>query len=362
VKRRARAIPPSIRPLTSRAQLRTRVLAGVLLVTLAALAAFDVAAVSALRRYLLAQTDSRLHAVLAMYRPGQTPVLPVAKMPPAARRPPFARITKIAISGPHLFLRPSALDQYSVTFVPGHGSPTRLLDGNKDLLPRLPSLHVLAESKRSWTVRSLTGHVQLRMQAVPLVADGGYSGALVATTSLAGVDQTVARLRLILLIGSAAASLGVALGVAWVVRRGLRPIEAMAAQADRITAGDLTDRVSVPTAATEVGRLGAALNGMLARIEASVGEREASQELTRRFFADASHELRTPLASVRAYAELYQQGALRRRAQVDEAMLRIGLEAKRMSALVDDMLRLARLDQQPQRRPHRPHRLAEAVR
>jgi two-component system OmpR family sensor kinase len=131
------------------------------------------------------------------------------------------------------------------------------------------------------------------------------------------------------------------------MRRGLHPIETMAAQADRITAGDLTDRVSPQDPATEVGRLGAALNGMLTRIEAAISEREASQELTRRFFADASHELRTPLASLRANAELYQQGALARRPQVDEAMRRIALEAQRMSRLVDDMLRLARLDQHP---------------
>jgi two-component system OmpR family sensor kinase len=121
----------------------------------------------------------------------------------------------------------------------------------------------------------------------------------------------------------------------------------MAGQADRITAGDLTDRVSPHDPGTEVGRLGTALNGMLARIEAAVEEREASQELTRRFFADASHELRNPLASLRANAELYQQGAISRRPQVDEAMRRIALEAQRMSGLVDDMLRLARLDQHP---------------
>ena len=99
-----------------------------------------------------------------------------------------------------------------------------------------------------------------------------------------------------------------------------------------------------------MGRLGTALNGMLARIETSVRERDASQELTRRFFADASHELRNPLASLRANAELYQQGALTSRPQVDEAMRRISLEAQRMSGLVDDMLRLARLDQRPSRR------------
>jgi two-component system, OmpR family, sensor kinase len=139
------------------------------------------------------------------------------------------------------------------------------------------------------------------------------------------------------------------LGVGLVMRQGLRPIETMASQADRITAGDLTDRVDEASSGSEVSRLGAALNGMLGRIQASVAEREASQELMRRFLAEASHELRTPLASLRANAELYQQGALSSRTQVDEAMRRIMLEAQRMGRLVDDMLRLARLDQHPAR-------------
>jgi two-component system OmpR family sensor kinase len=69
----------------------------------------------------------------------------------------------------------------------------------------------------------------------------------------------------------------------------------------------------------------------------------------RRFFADASHELRTPLASLRANAELYQQGALTSPGQVDEVMNRIVLETRRMGRLVDDMLRLARLGQHPGR-------------
>src|SRR2546429_2558833 len=69
----------------------------------------------------------------------------------------------------------------------------------------------------------------------------------------------------------------------------------------------------------------------------------------RRFFADASHELRTPLASLRANAELYQQGALRSTDEVDEVMERIVLETRRMGRLVDDMLRLARLGQHPGR-------------
>jgi two-component system OmpR family sensor kinase len=89
---------------------------------------------------------------------------------------------------------------------------------------------------------------------------------------------------------------------------------------------------------------------MLSRIETSVDEQEANQTLTRQFFADASHELRTPLASIRANAELNEQGALTSQAEVDETMRRIRLEATRMGKLVDDMLRLARLGQQPQQR------------
>ena len=189
---------------------------------------------------------------------------------------------------------------------------------------------------------SRNGHAQLRLQMVHRAG-----GTLVASTSIGDVNKTVGQLRLILILGSVAAGLLVALGVVLVLRRGLRPIEVMASQADRITAGDLTDRVSPHDPRTEVGRLGTALNGMLTRIETSVTERAVSQELTRQFFADASHELRTPLASLRANAELYQQGALTSRPQVDEAMRRITLEAQRMSRLVDDMLRLARLDQHP---------------
>jgi len=72
--------------------------------------------------------------------------------------------------------------------------------------------------------------------------------------------------------------------------------------------------------------------------------REASEERMRQFVADASHELRTPLATVRGYAELYRQGAVREPEEVASAMGRIEGEARRMSGLVEDLLVLARLD------------------
>jgi two-component system, OmpR family, sensor kinase len=344
-----------------RPQLRTRVLAGVLLITVVALVAFDVAAVAALRGYLLGQTDSRLQNVLSLYRPVNQAVptrlrsvpqqVKMRSQPPLAsastgeRLPVPARArANWVIAGPRVRLSPPLLAQYYVGFVTVHGR-RGLVIGNPRLVPDLPpGWQVTAAGPHVQTVSSVGGATQLRVRVIRVVTP---AGALVATTSLAAVNSTVRRLELILIIASAVAGLLVAAGVSWVMRRGLRPIETMAAQADRITAGDLTDRVSPQDPATEVGRLGAALNGMLTRIEAAISEREASQELTRRFFADASHELRTPLASLRANAELYQQGALALGPQVDEAMRRIALEAQRMGRLVDDMLRLARLDQHP---------------
>ncbi len=330
-----------------RPRLRTRVLVGVLAVTLVALVAFDIAAVAALRGYLLGQTDSQLRGALSLYRVvGSRSAAPV----PAWARPPIFRRGQVrrplpdrVISGPFV-LAPGILGQFYVAKASGPGPRVLFVRGNTDLVPRLPAdLPALAASHQAETVTSSNGRDQLRLMAQSFP---GY-GTVYATTSLASVDRTVGQLELILGIGSAAAALLAGLGVAWVMRRGLRPIETMAVQADAITAGDLTSRVSPHDTSTEVGRLGTALNGMLGRIDAAMREREASQEATRRFFADASHELRNPLASLRANAELYQQGALTRRPQVDGAMHRIAAETVRMSRLVDDMLRLARLDQHP---------------
>jgi two-component system OmpR family sensor kinase len=339
-----------------RALLRTRVLVGVLLVTLVALAAFDVAGVTALRAYLVGQTDSQLRNLLTLYQlvnnaaergpqpPGggtsRTQHTPVQRRPPNAL--PAARALPQAL----------ALQPFSVLLVSGKSvkrvSPSvairGVIVGGADLVPALPvNLAALAASGQGLTVGSVRGNEPLRLMAN---ADPGQ-GIIVAMTSLNGVNNTVGQLELILILGTVGAGLLAAGGVAWVMRRGLRPIETMAGQADAITAGDLTSRVSAHDPRTEVGRLGVALNGMLSRIEDFITEREASQEATRRFFADASHELRNPLASLRANAELYQQGVLAEQPQVDEVMRRITLEATRMSGLVDDMLRLARLDQHP---------------
>jgi two-component system OmpR family sensor kinase len=136
-----------------------------------------------------------------------------------------------------------------------------------------------------------------------------------------------------------------AAGGLWVVRLGLKPLDAIGTTAAAIAAGDLTRRVERAEDRTEVGRLGLALNAMLGQIETAFRAREASERKLRRFVADASHELRTPLAAVRAYAELFTRGASTRPDDLERSMTGISRESERMSVLVDDLLLLARLDE-----------------
>src|SRR5213078_3713580 len=124
-----------------------------------------------------------------------------------------------------------------------------------------------------------------------------------------------------------------------------RPLRRMELTANAIAGGDLTARVESTDERTEVGRLGLALNAMLARIERAFAEREATEARLRQFLADASHELRSPLSSIGGYAEIFRTGAARKPEELGKAMSRIEEEAERMGVLVGDLLVLARLDE-----------------
>jgi two-component system OmpR family sensor kinase len=172
---------------------------------------------------------------------------------------------------------------------------------------------------------------------------GGY---LVSAVSLHDIEETQGLLLVVdaavtglvlLLLGSASAS---------VIRIGLRPLTRMEDTADQIAGGDLTRRVSDADPHTESGRLGTALNTMLTRIEAAVADQTASERRLRQFLADASHELRTPLTSIQGFAELYRRGGTPPGPELDEAMGSIESEVGRMRLLVNDLLLLARLDEE----------------
>ena len=130
----------------------------------------------------------------------------------------------------------------------------------------------------------------------------------------------------------------------WLIGRGLAPLNRMASTADMITSsGDLAARMPGAGGHEETGRLAAAINTMLDRIQHAFGARLRSEQKVRQFAADASHELRTPLTTIRGYAELYRAGALGP-GELPNAMRRIEQESERMSMLVAELLELARLD------------------
>ncbi|HVT41548.1 MAG TPA: HAMP domain-containing sensor histidine kinase [Acidimicrobiales bacterium] len=169
-------------------------------------------------------------------------------------------------------------------------------------------------------------------------------GTLVTSLSLNPVNDTLASLRRVEIGASLAVLLAMGMIVLLVVRRGLRPLRLMAGTADAIASGDLTRRVPEGRPGTEIGRLGSALNAMLAQIETAFAEKSASEERLRQFVADASHELRTPLTSIRGYAELLGRGGFSDDAGRGKAVKRIEQEATRMGGLVEDLLLLAELD------------------
>ncbi|YAL82826.1 sensor histidine kinase [Dermacoccaceae bacterium W4C1] len=225
-----------------------------------------------------------------------------------------------------------------------------------DQLPDLPGInpdHPYATSHRAFVVRSRDGDTRWLAAAY---TTGDNSTAVVAV-SLASADETVERMRWYTVFSSLVAAIVSAILGWFLIRRAFRPLSAIEDTAKAIADGDLTRRVPDTTTQDEVASLAISLNIMLARIEESFAMRSASEERMRRFVADASHELRTPLATVRGYAELYRQGAIPDREAMDSTMVRIEGEAVRMSALVDDLLLLTRLDRraaEPDSRPLRP--------
>ncbi len=219
--------------------------------------------------------------------------------------------------------------------------------------PAITRAQILAAGPQPFTVPAAEGRDDWRVVVQRGTVRGVGDVIAVRGISLGDVRGTVGRLVLLeFLVGLLV--LGVLGGLAYlVVRTSLRPLEEVEGTAAAIAAGDLTQRVPESDRRTEVGRLSGALNGMLAQIELAFRDRErseasarASEDRMRRFVADASHELRTPLTSIRGYAELFRQGAVADPAEMPRLMRRIEDEAARMGLLVEDLLLLARLDQQ----------------
>lgn len=201
-----------------------------------------------------------------------------------------------------------------------------------------------AKSFGKTTFHTVTGFGEegARLAIMPLTREGkDYFIAVVEP--LHDIAEQIEGIRRIMYIGLPGALLIAGLGGFLLARKSLLPVVEMSEQAQRISARNLQERLTVSTPQDELGRLATVFNSLLSRLDQSF-------EKMRDFMADASHELRTPLSIIRGEAEV----ALTQEREVSEYKETLAIiqdEARRLSRIVDDMMVLARADagQQPLR-------------
>jgi two-component system OmpR family sensor kinase len=421
---RSRGLWRSARQLPGRTPLRVKLIAAVLALVTAALAVISIAGIAFMRGYLLNQADKELRAAANNTGPteivrqylflgtNQTQVdyggLSIQWLPDKGRLRQVVAEYSGFKTGPLYRVPPPAVNHSDSWLKPKPGASWLNTSGAPVTAPV--------------TVSAISGDGRWRVvssaNTFDIPSGGAVSGKVIIGLDVTGVYRTIGELTTIDVIISCLLLLGLAVVGIALIRRSMRPLRDIERTAEAIAAGNLGLRVPERDPRTEVGRLGRALNTMLAHIEAAFQARMASEEAARRseeaahrsalaagrsedrmrqFVADASHELRTPLTAIRGFAEYYRQrggvangaepgtaapaadgasasgvspssvspsnvspnnvspnsaeggrlpaGPLNR-AELDRLIERVEGEAVRMGVLVDDMLLLARLDQQ----------------
>ena len=224
-----------------------------------------------------------------------------------------------------------------------------------DYLDEFDNATALKTESEPFTIKAKGPDFRAIAVVLPTTGD-----TLVVAQSLQAVERTKHQLIVLFLIVGLIVLLMIAVAARYVIQIGMRPLENVEKTAEQIASGDLSARLPDAKPSTEVGRLVGSLNTMLSRIEESFAARSESEGRLRRFVADASHELRTPLTAIRGFAELHRQGAVAGESDTKELIARIERESLRMSALVEDLLVLARMDQGP-KMEIKPVNLSEVV-
>lgn len=310
--------------------LRRRLMLGATLLAVVAVVASQTIAYAVLRSWLLGRVDEQLSEfppfsdrLAAAIDAG---VLPAQPPQPGTQLP----------SDFHLYFydRSGRLSQF-------------FLGGGTKSAPELPAsadeLRRRLRSDRHATLPAVAGdgHWRVRRGTAP----GGQT--FIVALPLDTVEGAMSKLLWLDAVVLVVTLTGLVVIGRWVVRLGLLPLTRMERTAERITAGRPDLRIADTDPYTEIGRLGRVLNTMLERLQGAIREREASEARLRRFVADAGHELRTPLTSIQGFAELSLRHGELPASERREADRMIRQNAERMSLLVDDLLLLAKLDQEP---------------
>jgi two-component system, OmpR family, sensor kinase len=207
---------------------------------------------------------------------------------------------------------------------------------------RQPRFASLSEHGTVW-------RVLLRRESSPV---GDYVILVAGTLEQLGRQQYL--LARVLLVATPLIVLATA-GISWwVASSALRPVTAMAAQAEAITVRSVDWRLDAPTVTDELGQLARAFNRLLNRIG-------TASQMQRQFMADASHELRTPVSVIQTAAEVTLERPIREDWEYREALMIVNEQSTRLGRMVEDMLVLARADAGGHRLTRRPLYLDDIV-
>jgi two-component system, OmpR family, sensor kinase len=367
----------TVKQLSGRVPLRIKLITAVLALVVIALTGISVASISLFRDYQLSRASQQVTALFNQYN---SQLNGPYGLPPGRILGAGAYLVAMRPVGTTLTQPPG------LSSIPDIPTSPSWLSANSGKLVNVPAV----TGTDNWRVITK----EVLFTGVGPLGQETQRDTLIVGVDLGDINGTIGQLTYIDLVVSAIVVVALAMAGIGIVRSSMRPLQEIEVTAAAIAAGDLSRRVPEGDPRTEVGRLGRALNTMLTQIESAFHARErsetaarGSEERMRQFVADASHELRTPLTAIRGYAEYYRQrGGLDNGSHtpdepdrepgrepahqpalagtpgesgplttpdMDRIMERVEQESTRMGGLVEDMLVLARLDEQ---RPieHRP--------
>lgn len=226
-------------------------------------------------------------------------------------------------------------------FLSSDATRTALTSADVATLQALPRNGLPVDRKLS------NGDYRLMATATP------YGDVVITGLPLATKQSTEASLVLTMVLVSLGGLVVIGLAGTAFIRRTMRPLEQLSDVATKVSklpldAGEVALAVRVPPSAahptTEVGSVGHALNLMLDNVSSALEARQRSEMKVRQFVADASHELRTPLTAIRGYTELMRMTETFTE-DGRKSLGRVQSQSERMTALVEDLLLLARLDE-----------------
>ncbi|PRR82804.1 sensor histidine kinase [Clostridium vincentii] len=173
------------------------------------------------------------------------------------------------------------------------------------------------------------------------------SGLIQISTPVNDIGSILNKQVSISIIGSIMVlGIGLILGKA-IFKRTLTPLYNITSTVEEINIEDLDIRLSEENGQLEIDRLAKSFNTMLERIEISFKDEQYIKEKMRRFVSDASHELRTPLTSIHGFIEVLLRGAAKNKDQLNLALNSMLSESERLTRLVNDLLLITKLEQEP---------------